>query len=58
MVDSTPTRVGPPSTTASMRPDRSSITCAASVGLTRPERLAEGAATGRPVAAKRARATG
>ena len=38
----------PPSSTASMRPSRSPSTWSASVGLTRPERLAEGAATGRP----------
>ena len=43
-----PTSVAPPSSTASMRPSRSPSTWSASVGLTRPERLAEGAATGRP----------
>ena len=43
-----PTGEAPPSSTASMRPSRSPSTWSASVGLTRPERLAEGAATGRP----------
>ena len=51
MVDSTPTCVGPPSSDQrrSGRRDRPA-TCAACVGLTRPERLADGAATGRPSA--------
>ncbi len=40
-----------------MRPDSSSSTCPAVVGLTRPERLADGAATGRPVSRNSARAT-
>ena len=48
MVDSTPTGAGPPSTMKSMRPPRSSITCCAVVGETWPERLADGATTGRP----------
>ena len=52
MVNSTPTCVGPPSSTQSMRPSRSPITCPACVGETRPERLAEGAATGTPAAAQ------
>ena len=46
--NSTPTGVSPPSSIASIRPSRSSRTWLARVGLTRPERLAEGAATGRP----------
>ena len=53
MVDSTPTAVGPPSRMRSMRPPRSAITCCAVVGETWPERLAEGATTGRPSAARR-----
>ena len=55
-VDSTPTAQGPPSTTAAMRPPSPSSTCAAVVGLTWPERLAEGAATGRPTCAQQRRA--
>ena len=58
MVDSTPTWVAPPSSTASMRPSRSPSTWSASVGLTRPERLAEGAATGRPACCRSAWARG
>ena len=58
MVDSTPTEVGPPSMTTSIRPASSASTWAASVGLTCPERLAEGATTGPPAASIRARATG
>ena len=46
MVDSTPTATGPPSTIRSMRPSRSAFTCAAVVGETWPERLADGATTG------------
>ena len=49
-VDSTPSGQGPLSSTAAMRPDKSSKTCCGVVGLTLPERFAEGAATGRPVA--------
>ncbi len=45
MVDSTPTRHGPPSSTRSTSAPRSSRTSAAVVGLTRPKRLADGAAT-------------
>ena len=48
----------PPSSTASMRPSRSPSTWSASVGLTRPERLAEGAATGRPACCRSAWARG
>ena len=48
MVDSTPTGVAPPSTMRSMRPRRSASTCCAVVGETWPERLADGATTGRP----------
>ena len=45
--NSSPTCVAPPSSTASMRPSSSASTCAAVVGLMRPERFADGAATGR-----------
>ena len=45
MVDSTPTSHGPPSSTRSMSSPRSARTWSAVVGLTRPKRLAEGAAT-------------
>ncbi len=58
MVDSTPTGQGPASITMSMRPRRSASTCAALVGETWPERLAEGATTGPLKAASKARATG
>ena len=58
MVDSTPTGQGPASITMSMRPRRSASTCAALVGETWPERLADGATTGPPKAASNARATG
>ena len=57
MVDSTPTRQGPPSTTPSILPSMSSRTCAAVVQLGRPEVLALGAATGAPEAAIIARVT-
>jgi hypothetical protein len=57
-VDSTPTRQAPPSSTAAMRPSSSSSTCSAVVGLTRPERLALGAAIGRPTARMSARGKG
>ena len=57
MVDSTPTRHGPPSTTASMRPSMSWRTWAAVVVLGLPERLAEGAATGTPAARMISRVT-
>ena len=42
MVDSTPTRHGPPSSTRSTASPRSATTSAAVVGLTRPKRLADG----------------
>ena len=58
MVDSTPTGVAPPSMIRSMRPRRSASTCWAVVGETCPERLAEGATTGRPKAMRMSRATG
>jgi len=52
IVDSTPTSLGPPSSTQSRAGSRtspsSSTTCAASVGETRPNRLALGAATPPP----------
>ena len=57
MVDSTPTCVGPPSMMRSIRPPRSSSTCCAVVGETWPERLAEGATTGRPSLRMMSRAT-
>ena len=47
---STPTGHGPLSTTAAIRPSSPAITCPAVVGDTAPDRLAEGAATGRPTA--------
>ncbi len=50
-VDSTPTAHGPLSSTAAMRPDNPSSTCCAVVGLTAPDRFADGAAIG--VAASR-----
>ena len=58
MVDSMPTDVGPPSRIRSIRPRRSLSTCAAVVGETWPERLADGATTGLPSARRRPRATG
>ena len=58
MVNSTPTGVAPPSTIRSIRPRRSASTCCAVVGETWPERLAEGATTGRPKAVRMSRATG
>ena len=57
-VDSTPTSIGPPSSTMSMRPFRSSSTCDARVGLGRENRLALGAAMGSRAAARSACATG
>ena len=57
-VDSTPTRHGPPSSTRSTRVPSPRTTCAARVGEIRPNRLAEGAATGMPAARIRASATG
>ena len=53
-----PLRVAPPSSTMSMRPSRSAMTCCAVVGETWPERLADGATIGLPNAASSARATG
>ena len=53
MVDSTPTRHGPPSSTTPTSAPRSARTCAAVVGLTRPKRLADGAATPPPNASSR-----
>jgi L-threonylcarbamoyladenylate synthase len=47
-----------PSRIRSMRPRRSDSTCAAVVGETWPERLADGATTGLPNARSRSRATG
>ena len=58
IVDSSPTAQAPPSRTASIRPDSPAITCAALVGLIRPDGLAEGAATGPPKARSSACATG
>ena len=40
IVDSTPTRQGPPSSTTSTRSPSSARTCAAVVGLSRPKRFA------------------
>ena len=57
-VDSTPTRHGPPSTTTSTTSPRSASTCAAVVGEGRPDRFADGAATGTPAARSSASATG
>ena len=57
MVDSTPTAQGPPSTIPSIFPSISSSTCRAVVQLGRPERLAEGAATGTSAARRMARIT-
>ena len=57
-VDSTPTFVAPPSTTASMRPSRSASTCAAVVGLVCPNVFALGAAKGTPVSRSNSSATG
>ena len=53
MADSMPMRAAPPSSTSSASPN-SSATCAAVVGLTRPKRLALGAAMpGTPASARR-----
>ena len=56
--DSRPIVVGPASRMQATLSPRSAATWAAVVGLTWPERLALGAATGRPNAASRACATG
>ncbi len=59
IVDSTPMRHAPPSSThATSVPPSSASTSAAVVGLTRPKRLADGAATGKAHRSSRARATG
>ena len=58
MVDSTPTRAGPPSRPRSTSEPRSARTCSARVGLTRPKRLALGAATPPSNARSTASATG
>ena len=58
MVDSTPTATAPPSTIRSIRPSRSLCTWAAMVGDTWPDRLADGATTGRPKTRRMSRATG
>jgi len=57
-VDSTPMGVGPPSSTRSMRPSRSSSTCAAVVADGRVKVLALGAAMGKLAALSSATATG
>ena len=58
-VDSSPIGHGPPSRiSGDFRRPNSAATCGAVVGLTRPERLAEGAAIGRPAARSSACATG
>ena len=57
-VDSTPTSQSPPFTMPSTRPMRSSHTCGNDVGLGRPERFADGAASGTPAALMIARAVG
>ncbi len=49
-VDSMPCWVAPPSTISGIRPDNSSSTSAAEVGLMRPKRFALGAASGCPKA--------
>ena len=58
IVDSSPMGQRPPSRIRSIVPQKSSATWAAVTGLIRPERLAEGAASGRPTAEIRASATG
>ena len=58
MVDSRPCAVGPASTISGMRPPRLAATCSARVGLIRPLALAEGAASGLPVASSRSRIAG
>ena len=58
MVDSRPIAVGPASRMTATASPRSAATWAAVVGLTWPERLALGAASGRPKAASSAWATG
>ncbi len=58
IVDSTPTRHGPSSRIMSTSSPRSARTSRAEVGLTRPNRLADGAATPPPNARSSASATG
>ena len=58
IVNSSPACARPPSRMRSMRPARSSATCAAVTGLTWPEILAEGAASGPPKARSSANAAG
>ena len=53
-----PTGHGPPSRISATLSPSSAATCAAVVGLTRPERLADGAAIGRPAARSSVCATG
>mmetsp|Transcript_19577 Transcript_19577/g.77994 ORF Transcript_19577/g.77994 Transcript_19577/m.77994 type:complete len:214 (+) Transcript_19577:2431-3072(+) len=57
-VDSMPRMTCPPSRTEWILPPRSVMTCDARVGEGLPEELADGAAMGRPVAARREHATG
>lgn len=57
-VDSRPTSAGPPWRIHGMRPFISSTTAFQVVGLGRPDRFAEGAATGTPHAFRKACATG
>lgn len=57
-VDSRPTLDATPLRMQGMRPDNSSRTAIQLVGLGRPERLADGAATGVPHAFRKACATG
>ncbi len=57
-VDSTPTVHAPPSTTAAILPFKSSMTCCAVVVEGRPDRFAEGAASGTPAARMIACASG
>ena len=58
MVDSTPTAHGPPSSTRSTSSPRSARTWSAVVGLTRPKRLADGAAMPPPSARSSCSASG
>ena len=56
IVDSSPSGEGPSSRIQSTRPCRSAATCSARVGLTRPDRFADGATSGSPTASISARA--
>ena len=58
IVDSTPTVLAPPSRTSGTSSPSSARTAAAVVGLTRPNRFADGAASPPPNAASSSRATG